>query len=49
MCKNTVQFQVGYSLILLFQDYGTESQCHEALFELRWPAGFNSKIGKPLV
>ncbi len=41
MCKNKVQFQVGYSLIELFQDYGTESQCYEALFKLRWPTGFN--------
>jgi transposase-like protein len=41
MCKNKVQFQVGYSLIQLFQDYGTEAQCHESLFKSRWPTGFN--------
>ncbi len=41
MCKNKVQFQVGYSLIQLFKDYGTESQCHEALFKSRWPTGFH--------
>ncbi|MEE9423492.1 MAG: class I SAM-dependent methyltransferase, partial [Methylococcales bacterium] len=35
MSKNKVQFQAGYSLIQLFQDYGTESQCREALFKLR--------------
>ncbi len=40
MCKNKVQFQVGYSLIELFQDYGTESQCLDALFKWRWPSGF---------
>jgi hypothetical protein len=41
MCKNNEQFQVGYSLIQLFQDYGTEAQCHESLFKSRWPTGFN--------
>jgi transposase-like protein len=41
MSKNKVQFQEGYSLIQLFQDYGTENQCHDALFKLRWPRGFN--------
>ena len=40
MCKNKIQFQVGYSLIQLFQDYGTENQCYEALFKLRWPTGY---------
>ena len=41
MCKNKVQFQVGYSLVELFQDYGTESQCSKALFNWRWPGGFS--------
>lgn len=40
MYKNKVQFQIGYSLIELFKNYGTESQCIEALFKWRWPAGF---------
>lgn len=40
MCKNKVQFQVGYSLIELFKNYGTENQCIEALFKWRWPTGF---------
>lgn len=33
MCKNKVQFQSGYSLIELFNNYGTENQCIEALFK----------------
>ena len=40
MCKNKVQFQVGYSLIKLFHDYGTESKCTQALFKWRWPTGY---------
>ena len=40
MCKNKIQFQSGYSLVELFRDYGTEEQCAEALFNLRWPDGF---------
>lgn len=40
MSKNKVQFQSGYSLIDLFQHYGTEKQCREALFNWRWPTGF---------
>lgn len=40
MIKNKVQFQVGYSLFELFQNYGTEEQCSQALFKWRWPEGF---------
>jgi len=40
MSKNPVQFQSGYSLIELFQDYGREEQCTEALFKWKWPNGF---------
>jgi len=40
MSKNKVQFQAGYSLIALFQNYGTEKQCTQALFKWRWPMGF---------
>ena len=36
-----MQFQRGYSLIDLFQHYGTESQCIQALLKWRWPNGFN--------
>ncbi|MFT5162149.1 MAG: hypothetical protein ACI9FJ_000717 [Alteromonadaceae bacterium] len=27
MCKNSVQFQKGYSLPALFDEYGTAEQC----------------------
>ena len=40
MAKNKIQFQQGYSLFELFQNYGTEEQCHQALFKWRWPNGF---------
>jgi predicted RNA-binding Zn-ribbon protein involved in translation (DUF1610 family) len=40
MSKNKVQFQVGYSLIELLKNYGSETQCVKALFKWRWPAGF---------
>ena len=40
MCKNKIQFQRGYSLLELFQDYGTEEQCTQALFQWKWPEGF---------
>lgn len=40
MMKNKVQFQSGYSLFELIKDYGTEEQCHQALFNSRWPSGF---------
>ena len=40
MVKNKIQFQAGYSLFELFQDYGTEKQCKQALFKWRWPQGF---------
>lgn len=40
MSKNKVQFQSGYSLPELFQDYGTEEQCSMALFKWKWPQGF---------
>ncbi len=35
-----IQFQKGYSFPELIHDYGTEHQCHEALFKWRWPKGF---------
>jgi len=38
--KNMIQFQHGYSLAQLTQDYGTHHQCQEALFQWRWPTGF---------
>jgi transposase-like protein len=40
MAKNKVQFQNGYSLIELFKNYGSEEQCSAALFNWKWPQGF---------
>lgn len=40
MAKNKVQFQTGYSLFEFIKDYGTEEQCHQALYKWRWPTGF---------
>lgn len=40
MAKNKIQFQQGYSLTQLFEDYGTEEQCKKALFDVKWPTGF---------
>jgi transposase-like protein len=40
MPKNPVQFQKGLALHEFMDEYGTEEQCREALFRLRWPKGF---------
>ena len=40
MAKNSIQFQEGLSLPKLLESYGTEQQCRDALFKLRWPKGF---------
>ena len=40
MRKNPVQFQKGLALHEFMAEYGTEEQCREALFRLRWPNGF---------
>ena len=40
MSKNQVQFQKGLSLPHFLKQYGIESQCHDALFNWRWPSGF---------
>jgi hypothetical protein len=40
MAINRIQFQHGMSLLEFNSRYGTESQCSEALFALRWPTGF---------
>lgn len=40
MAKNKVQFQAGYSLFEFIKEYGTEGQCHQALYKWRWPTGF---------
>jgi len=40
MAKNQIQFQKGLSLPQFFKQFGTEVQCHNALFRWRWPDGF---------
>lgn len=40
MARNKVQFQKGFSLNEFIKQYGTEEQCFDALFKLRWPEGF---------
>jgi len=42
--KNSVQSQAGYSLPEFMGEYGTEEQCHNARFKLRWPQGHLSSI-----
>lgn len=41
MSMNRVQFQKGMSLIEFHEQYGTEEQCEQALFEANWPTGFH--------
>ena len=40
MAKNKIQFQRGMSLSEFLSRYGTEDQCNDVLFRLRWPNGF---------
>lgn len=40
MARNEIQFQKGVSLIRFNNLYGTETQCYERLFNLRWGNGF---------
>lgn len=40
MAKNQIQFQRGFSLPDFLKEYGSETQCHNALFKWRWPSGF---------
>lgn len=40
MSNKAIQFQEGMSLYEFYQKYGSEQQCRDALFELRWPQGF---------
>jgi len=40
MSRNRVQFQKGISEFEFRELYGTEEQCRKALFEWRWPNGF---------
>jgi transposase-like protein len=40
MPKNMIQFQKGMSIPEFIDQYGTEQQCRDILFKLRWPNGF---------
>lgn len=40
MSTYSIQFQKGLSLPDFFERYGTEQQCREIVFEMRWPNGF---------
>ena len=40
MAKNKIQFQPGLSVITFQERYGSQQQCEQALFRLRWPSGF---------
>ncbi|MEY4211685.1 MAG: hypothetical protein RLZ92_2066 [Pseudomonadota bacterium] len=43
MKKNLIQFQKGFSLTDFMKRYGTERQCTDALFQARWPSGFQCR------
>jgi len=48
MAKNKIQFPKGLSLTEYLSQYGTEEQCRDALFRMRWPHGFQCpKYGHP--
>jgi transposase-like protein len=40
MAANTVQLQVGLSMLEFFDRYGTQDKCEEAVRQWRWPQGF---------
>ncbi|WP_089728619.1 IS1595 family transposase [Candidatus Thiosymbion oneisti] len=40
MSRDSIQFQKGLSLPEFLEHYGSEQQCYDALFKLRWPDGF---------
>ncbi|WP_299021198.1 IS1595 family transposase [uncultured Photobacterium sp.] len=40
MAKNKVQFQKGISIHKFISMYGTEEQCQQRLFAMRWPNGY---------
>ena len=41
MPKNKIQFQKGLSLHSFLKSYGTEEDCRNRLFNMRWPGGFS--------
>lgn len=43
MSKTKLQFQEWISLNEFMSQYGTEAQCQEALFHMKWPDGYKCK------
>ena len=41
MAKNRIQFQPGLSLHEFMSLYGTQEQCFQAVFKMKWPSGFS--------
>lgn len=41
--KAKIQFQEGISMSEFMAQYGTEEQCSQALFEMKWPNGYKCK------
>lgn len=41
MAMNRIQFQPGLSMPAFLKDFGTETQCEQALEAARWPEGFH--------
>ena len=39
MAKNKVQFQKSMNIHAFIQRYGSEEQCQQRLFDIRWPQG----------
>jgi hypothetical protein len=40
MPKNPIQFQKGLGLHEFLEKYGSEEQCRQVLYKLRWPTGY---------
>ena len=40
MAINQIQFQEGYSMFELFENYGIDEQCRQALFQRKFPNDF---------
>lgn len=40
MSKYTVQFQKGMSLQQFLNEFGSEEQCQQAVYQMRWPNGY---------
>jgi hypothetical protein len=43
--QNQVQFQKGRSLKTFLKEYGTKEQCHQVLYQWKWPDVFTPRNG----